>query len=86
MRVQQEVAFDRREQRGRVDDRVRASVQDDRATLCCFPRQFAHEPGFAAARFARERNITHAVFGRTRRSAWRERLVGSVIDRFMRQS
>ncbi|MFT3769766.1 MAG: universal stress protein [Minicystis sp.] len=38
----------------------------------------------ALARFARERNITHAVFGRTRRPAWRERLVGSVLDRFMR--
>ena len=38
----------------------------------------------ALARFARERRITHAVFGRTRRSAWRERLRGSVLDRFMR--
>ncbi|APR79952.1 Osmosensitive K+ channel histidine kinase KdpD [Minicystis rosea] len=38
----------------------------------------------ALARFARERHITHAVFGRTRRPAWRERLVGSVLDRFMR--
>ncbi len=36
------------------------------------------------ARFARERNITHAVFGRTRLPAWRERLRGSVVDRFMR--
>lgn len=38
----------------------------------------------ALARFARERNITHAIFGRTRMPAWRERLVGSVLDRFMR--
>lgn len=38
----------------------------------------------ALARFARERNITHAVLGRTRLPAWRERLRGSVIDRFMR--
>jgi two-component system, OmpR family, sensor histidine kinase KdpD len=38
----------------------------------------------ALARFARERNITHAVFGRTRLPVWRERLRGSVIDRFMR--
>ena len=38
----------------------------------------------ALARFARERHITHAVFGRTRRPAWRERLVGSVLERFMR--
>jgi two-component system sensor histidine kinase KdpD len=38
----------------------------------------------ALARFARERRITHAVFGRTRRSAWHERLRGSVLDRFMR--
>lgn len=36
------------------------------------------------ARFTRESNITHAVFGRTRRSVWRERLQGSVLDRFMR--
>jgi two-component system sensor histidine kinase KdpD len=38
----------------------------------------------ALARFARERNITHAVFGRTRVPVWRQRLVGSVLDRFMR--
>jgi len=38
----------------------------------------------ALARFARERNITHAIFGRTRNPAWRERLTGSVLDRFMR--
>ena len=38
----------------------------------------------ALARFARERRITHAVFGRTRRPAWHERLRGSVLDRFMR--
>jgi two-component system sensor histidine kinase KdpD len=38
----------------------------------------------ALAGFARERQITHAVFGRTRLPAWRERLRGSVIDRFMR--
>jgi two-component system, OmpR family, sensor histidine kinase KdpD len=38
----------------------------------------------ALARFARERKITHAVFGRTRLPAWRERLRGSVVDRFMR--
>jgi two-component system sensor histidine kinase KdpD len=38
----------------------------------------------ALARFARERRITHAVFGRTRRPAWYERLSGSVLDRFMR--
>jgi two-component system sensor histidine kinase KdpD len=36
------------------------------------------------ARFARESRITHAVFGRTRLPPWRERLRGSVIDRFMR--
>lgn len=36
------------------------------------------------ARFARARNITHAVFGRTRLPVWRERLRGSVLDRFMR--
>lgn len=40
----------------------------------------------ALARFARERGITHAVFGRTRLPAWRERLRGSIIDRFMRLS
>lgn len=38
----------------------------------------------ALARFARESNITHAVFGRTRLPVWRERLRGSIIDRFMR--
>lgn len=38
----------------------------------------------ALARFARERRITHAVFGRTRLPLWRERLRGSVVDRFMR--
>jgi two-component system sensor histidine kinase KdpD len=36
------------------------------------------------AQFARERGITHAVFGRTRQPVWRERLKGSVLDRFMR--
>jgi len=36
------------------------------------------------ARFAHDSRITHAVFGRTRVPLWRERLVGSVIDRFMR--
>jgi two-component system, OmpR family, sensor histidine kinase KdpD len=38
----------------------------------------------ALARFAHEHRITHAVFGRTRRSAWHDRLRGSVLDRFMR--
>ncbi len=38
----------------------------------------------ALARFARERKVTHAIFGRTRLPAWRERLRGSIIDRFMR--
>ena len=38
----------------------------------------------ALARFAHESHITHAVFGRTRQPLWRERLRGSVIDRFMR--
>jgi len=38
----------------------------------------------ALVRFVRERNITHAIFGRTRRPAWRDRLTGSVLDRFMR--
>jgi two-component system sensor histidine kinase KdpD len=38
----------------------------------------------ALARFAQDRGITHAVFGRTRESVWRERLRGSVVDRFMR--
>jgi two-component system sensor histidine kinase KdpD len=36
------------------------------------------------ARFAKEHGITHAIFGRTRIPVWRERLVGSVVDRFMR--
>ncbi|MGZ3422436.1 MAG: universal stress protein [Polyangiales bacterium] len=36
------------------------------------------------AQFARSRKITHAIFGRTRLSALRERLRGSVIDKFMR--
>ncbi len=36
------------------------------------------------AKFALESNITHAVFGRTRLPPWRERIRGSVIDRFMR--
>src|SRR5262249_54192569 len=38
----------------------------------------------ALARFARESRITHAVFGRTPLPPRRERLRGSVIDRFMR--
>ena len=38
----------------------------------------------ALARFAHERKISHAVFGRTRLPAWRERLRGSILDRFMR--
>ena len=38
----------------------------------------------ALAQFIRERRITHAVFGRTRQPVWRERLKGSVLDRFMR--
>jgi len=36
------------------------------------------------AEFARARKVTHVVFGRTRLPAWRERLRGSFIDRFMR--
>jgi two-component system sensor histidine kinase KdpD len=36
------------------------------------------------ARFAHESRITHAVFGRTGLPQWRERLRGSVLDRFMR--
>src|SRR5262249_26976206 len=36
------------------------------------------------ARFAQESRITHAVFGRTGIPPWRERLRGSVLDRFMR--
>jgi two-component system sensor histidine kinase KdpD len=42
------------------------------------------DPAEALARFARERGITHAIFGRSRAPAWRERLRGSVLDRFMR--
>ncbi len=38
----------------------------------------------ALARFAQERGITHAVFGRSRKPAWRDRLRGSVLERFMR--
>ena len=38
----------------------------------------------ALATFALEHAITHAVFGRTRVPWWRERLYGSLIDRFMR--
>jgi two-component system sensor histidine kinase KdpD len=38
----------------------------------------------ALARFARERGITHAVFGRTGQSRWRERWKGSVLSDFMR--
>jgi two-component system sensor histidine kinase KdpD len=38
----------------------------------------------ALARFAHESNISHAVFGRTREPPWRERLRGSLLDRFMR--
>ena len=38
----------------------------------------------ALARFSRERRITHAVFGRTGVSAWRERLRGSVLSSYMR--
>ena len=38
----------------------------------------------ALAGFAKERGITHAVFGRTRQPVWRERLFGSLLDRFMR--
>ena len=36
------------------------------------------------ARFAHERGITHAIFGRSRRPVWRDRLRGSLLDRFMR--
>lgn len=36
------------------------------------------------AEFATQRRITHAVFGRSRRSPVLERLRGSVLDRFMR--
>ena len=36
------------------------------------------------AKFAHESKISHAVFGRTRVPLWRERLRGSVLDRFMR--
>jgi two-component system, OmpR family, sensor histidine kinase KdpD len=38
----------------------------------------------ALSGFAGERAITHAVFGRTRLPVWKERLKGSVLDRFMR--
>ncbi len=38
----------------------------------------------ALARFARERAITHAVFGRSRHAAWRDRLRAPLLDRFMR--
>jgi two-component system sensor histidine kinase KdpD len=38
----------------------------------------------ALADFAKQRRITHAVFGRTRLSQLKERLLGSVLDRFMR--
>lgn len=38
----------------------------------------------ALAGFAKERGITHAVFGRTRKPVWRERLFGSLLERFMR--
>jgi two-component system sensor histidine kinase KdpD len=38
----------------------------------------------ALAAFASQRRITHAVFGRTRRSLLLERLRGSVLERFMR--
>jgi two-component system sensor histidine kinase KdpD len=40
----------------------------------------------ALASFATERGITHVVFGRTRLPAWRERLTGSVVDKFMRRA
>lgn len=39
----------------------------------------------ALAEFARKKGITHAVFGRTRHSRWRERLRGSVLSAFMRE-
>jgi len=38
----------------------------------------------ALAEFARSKGITHAVFGRTGQSRWRERLRGSVLNEFMR--
>ena len=38
----------------------------------------------ALSKFANDRHITHAVFGRTRNAAWVDRLKGSVLDRFMR--
>ncbi len=38
----------------------------------------------ALSRFAVERGITHAVFGRTQRPIWHERLFGSLLERFMR--
>lgn len=34
--------------------------------------------------FARQRGVTHAVFGRTRVPAWRDRLRPSVLEQFMR--
>ena len=44
----------------------------------------ANDVAATLAAFARERRITHAVFGRTRVSQLRERLRGTVLDRFMR--
>lgn len=44
-----------------------------------------HDVAAMLADFARQRGITHAVFGRTRRPAWHERLRPSVLERFMRQ-
>ncbi|GAC1538212.1 MAG: universal stress protein [Polyangiales bacterium] len=38
----------------------------------------------ALAEFATRRGITHAVFGRTGHSRWRERVRGSVLNEFMR--
>jgi two-component system sensor histidine kinase KdpD len=38
----------------------------------------------ALAEFARRQGITHAVFGRTRVSRWKERVSGSVLADFMR--
>jgi len=38
----------------------------------------------ALARFARERAISHAVFGRSRRPPWRDRLQAPLLERFMR--
>lgn len=42
------------------------------------------DPAEALARFAHERGITHAIFGRSRAPAWRDRLRASVLERFMR--